>query len=199
MGGRGSGRWHYSQAKSTADFELRIGIKSLKKAGVLLCGNAGSFNWPRHRNIPSIRFKTFNDHIVLKYWYQRLESDGQEIKQTIKLEQQPCHLGGYRTWFRCPHCNRRTSALFFVGRLFRCRICHGLTYTSQQSNKIDRLINKINRIHNKLGVRHLNALSPLPNRPLRMHRKTYHELKESIEDAKDQLCDAIIARFGFRN
>lgn len=49
----------------------------------------------------------------------------------------PCNYGGQRWWFRCPACNRRCRILYLApgSVYFACRICHDLTYTSQQEGR----------------------------------------------------------------
>src|ERR1700730_14154689 len=52
--------------------------------------------------------------------------------------------GGARPWFMCPvqsngvYCGRRVTKLYGVGRLFACRHCYRLAYTSQQESARDR-------------------------------------------------------------
>ena len=48
------------------------------------------------------------------------------------LEIEPVEVGfGTRYYFRCPHCNRRCEAVFYVPRTVGCRKCLHLGYRSQ--------------------------------------------------------------------
>jgi hypothetical protein len=199
MGNRCSGRWFHPNAKSTIESELRIGIKALKEAGCLTPGAAGSLSWSRDNRISQIDFQTLKDRILFKYQYEKPGSNCQDVERTIRLERQPCHFGGHRIWFRCPGCNRRTSALYFIGHQFWCRICHDLSYASQNANELDLLISKINRTYEKLGAGSVNVFGNIPKRPRGMHKSTYDRLYKVAEETRFQLADAIIKRFGVLN
>jgi len=55
----------------------------------------------------------------------------------VHIESTPCNYGGQRWWFRCPDCGRRCRVLYLPSDeiYFSCRICHNLTYESQQEGK----------------------------------------------------------------
>lgn len=48
------------------------------------------------------------------------------------------HLGGARSWFACPRCQRRCADLYVCYDLLACRCCHGLAYRSQRLRPADR-------------------------------------------------------------
>ena len=201
MGGTGSGRWHRQYTKMTTASLPRLQIATLKNSGCLEPGFSGTLSWPGTKLTKSlIPFRSEEDRIRL-YEPSSLLTDhlvGQEVL-VIPLDRLPCHYGGYRTWFRCPRCNRRTKSLYGLSILFACRVCHNLTYESQQKNIIDRLIDRINRIFEQLGSPETGAFSSVPQRPARMHLKTYTKLQAEVEDAQDLLREAIIQRFGSLN
>ena len=201
MGGRGSGRWYWLESKMTTESLHRIEIGVLKRHGCLQPGAEGIlYHFKSGSTRISVIFRSGVDEIAL---YCRFDSGGdyQVVQQmtSITLEQQRCNFGGYRTWFLCPNCDRRTSFLYSVAGLFRCRICHNLTYVSQQSNRIDRLINKVNGIYEKLGDANADVLGLPPKRPRYMHRSTFRKLCEAAEETRLQLAEAIIERFGMLN
>ena len=57
------------------------------------------------------------------------------LSDPVALCSTPCPYGGVRPWFRCPGfaCDgRRVRILYLLGGLFRCRVCHRLTYASRK-------------------------------------------------------------------
>lgn len=54
---------------------------------------------------------------------------------TVKVVTMPCYYGGERYIFKCPHCNRSCYKLYLLHTHFRCRICHNLTYESNNQTK----------------------------------------------------------------
>lgn len=54
---------------------------------------------------------------------------------SIEIERKRCNYGGWRFWFICPECEQRCRILYLTSIQdldFACRICHNLTYRSQQ-------------------------------------------------------------------
>lgn len=78
---------------------------------------------------------------------------------------------GYRSWFICPGCGRRTTALYYRWNYFKCRVCQGLNYFSSQQthNRLEQIYQRIYKLQNQLGVEHdpLNTYDIL--KPKQMH------------------------------
>jgi hypothetical protein len=55
-------------------------------------------------------------------------------KQTFILDTTPCNFDYSRYWFACS-CSRRVGFLYEVNGVFACRICHNLTYASQNKTR----------------------------------------------------------------
>ena len=93
-----------------------------------------------------------------------------------------CHLGGRRAWFRCAvysngrYCGRRVGLLYGAGELFACRRCYGLAYASQREAPMHRGVNRAQKIRMRLGGS-ANLCEPFPEKPKRMHWRTYHRLR----------------------
>jgi hypothetical protein len=195
LGAKGSGRWYRQDKKMTTSSLPRLQIKTLKESGCLEPGFAGILRLAENRSSSLlIPFRSEKDRILLN------DPEGRHNGQAalvIPLDRLPCHYGGFRTWFRCPRCNRRTTSLYGFSTLLACRECQNLTYESQQKNKIDRLIDRVHRIFEQLGSPETGALSAIPKRPFRMGRKSYSKLRIEAEDTQDLLREAIIQRFGF--
>lgn len=78
--------------------------------------------------------------------YTATHADGrtEDIADRVPVE----HFRGRRYLFRCPGCDARRGSLFKTpaGTRFRCRICHGLTYTTRlESDPQARLLGRIAR------------------------------------------------------
>ena len=93
-----------------------------------------------------------------------------------------CHLGGQRPWFVCSvycngrYCGRRAAVLYGAGELFACRRCYGLAYVSQQEAPMHRGVYRAQKIRMRLGGS-ANLCEPFPEKPKRMHRRTYLRLR----------------------
>ncbi len=72
----------------------------------------------------------------MRLLYKVTDRKGKEFTYNYEviLDTTPCYYGGYRWWFLCPSCQRRCRILYMPSdsRIFACRICHNLTYSSQQ-------------------------------------------------------------------
>jgi hypothetical protein len=93
-----------------------------------------------------------------------------------------CHLGGRRPWFRCTayskgrYCGRRVTTVYNAGDVFACRHCCGLAYASQQEPVRERGILTARKIRKRLGGGP-NITRPFPDKPKRMHWRTYDRLR----------------------
>jgi len=81
---------------------------------------------------------------------------------------------GTRWWLTCPKCTSRRAHLFLIdGMDWRCRVCAGLGYRSQQLAEYDRIDYRARKIaHDRLGATWIpDAKNHV--RPRRMHRHTF--------------------------
>jgi hypothetical protein len=109
----------------------------------------------------------------------RIRNDSVHLEshqQVIKLETTPCHYGGKRYWFLCPHCSKRVAVLYERNKLYRCRHCHNLPYTSQRVQQDERLRIKTRKIRDRLEASH-NLAKPVMFKPKGMHWNTFDRLK----------------------
>jgi hypothetical protein len=106
--------------------------------------------------------------------------------QRIPLTWTRCNFGGGRPWFTCIRCNRRVGKLYNSGASLRCRHCCGLWYASQRRGGKSRLYLQALKLRLRLnGI--ANLKEPIPDRPKRMHRKTYVRLRRKLENLEEQL------------
>jgi hypothetical protein len=137
--------------------------------------------------IASISVKILKrDQIVLRYRYNQSEL----IVEPIKIEYKPYHFGGERRFFICPGCEQR-KAILYCARLFRCRACVGLTYSSQHQNTLERGISRVAELRRKLGGSGSLA-DPFPPKPKRMRWETYsRRLEKDQRDCERYLSIAV--------
>lgn len=96
---------------------------------------------------------------------------------SIAIATTPCHFGGERRWFLCPHCGRRCAVLY---EGYRCRVCIKGRYRVELLSPLDRKIEKARRLRRRLGQRRPNPMKPFPDKPHRMRWHTYLRLRDEI-------------------
>lgn len=177
MGGLGSGSYGYGYKirKRTIEETYRLDIKDLKGYGdgkdLQISINNGKI---------SFRIQIKSDHIILIY-----SANGESIREHVDIESTKVGFGE-RLWFCCPECDKKTSRLYIVGKYFRCRECHQLTYLSCQESgdPLDYLYLKIRRLQRKLGLDE-KSVDPyaLPYiKPKNMHYKTFIKLRDQLQE-----------------
>ena len=145
-----------------------LDIRELKKFG-LLCDNrrvlTSHFRWPKIGRI-----------IGNRYWLE-LEFPDRTTAQQIRVSWTPVHLGGQRPWMHCPYCQKRTAILLRSLGGYGCRACLGNPlYACQSRSTHGRRHFELCKIRLLLGGT-ASPLEPFPDRPRRMHRKTYERMK----------------------
>jgi hypothetical protein len=68
------------------------------------------------------------------------------------------------------------AVIYCAGKLFACRHCYRLCYTTQQENAADRALSRACKIRERLGQKTGGVCVPFPSRPKGMHWKTYGRL-----------------------
>ena len=150
MGGRGSGTWYRGGTKTTIEETKRIDIRYMRKQGLLKSGTTGSLRWSC-RGEPSgdIRYSCYSNYLQLNFRYREYGGEWEPMEQRIEFDRTPCHYGGERPWFRCPHCNKRVAVLYGYDIQFLCRHCYQIPYSSQQESYMTNVISQ----KDKLGER----------------------------------------------
>lgn len=176
MGGFGSGRTYWRSGKALVDEQrTRLDVRAMHRRGAV--GNGCL--WVRTHS------------------------------GTLEVEWTRCNYGGSRPWFRCPRCSRRCAVLYpgWIGIDWACRTCLDLAYRSQRLDDEERLRWKAMRLRMRLGELPLLPIldAPMPEKPPRMHRRTYERLVAECEEAEDAYEEAfwngmrrICARLGIR-
>lgn len=173
-----------------------IDVRVWHRQGLLRPGQTFPYSWsqagePRG----SINVRTEPSAVVLSFRARDWERDEwKSVNQRVPIAWTVCHLGGHRPWFCCAAWAngrrrvRRVAKIFLGGSAcFACRHCHGLTYASQHEGPRLRSISRSRKIRMLLGGSP-NVFDPFPEKPHRMHRRTYLRLRARGE-AADALCD----------
>ena len=194
MGGMGSGSWYRWNAKTTCNEVKRIDIRVMKKNGWLEPGWMRSMSWECGGE-PSgdIKYKVDHDGLTLIYRFRSYGDDWQDIKERVLFSRTACNYGGERLWFLCPHCGKRVAVLYGVDARFLCRHCYGLSYATQRTCKLGRLIDK----KHKLGYRIFEDYDGHGWRKRKwMHQKTFDRLYEQYWRLDMAIDNGIAGRFG---
>lgn len=175
MGGYGSGRTQ--GANSTDDFRS-IDIRRWQREGHLEAGRTLDWQWLNNGvKVAAITVKIEAGSLRLIYSYQRYGSEWESLDYPVRLQTTPCNYGGVRYWFSCPasNCGRRVAVLYLGGKIFACRHCYRLAYTTQRETAGNRANRKANKIKHKLNWQKGIAYPP-GGKPKGMHWKTFWRL-----------------------
>ena len=182
MGGIGSGRRPSHAGKDTTEDSMPLDIRRLRRAGVLTPGRFVGWQWTQNDRVhASIRLIAGTGSLVLAYSYTPRGHPVETVRPTVRIETTPCNLGGHHQWFTCPSCTRRVAVIYGTGRLFACRRCKALAYSSQAESADDRAARRANRLRRKLGW-HPGILNGAGLKPKGMHWRTYERLLAQHDD-----------------
>ena len=178
MGGPGSGRWYRWQGtRTTLEEVYRLDVRWLHRHGYL-DGRTHWVTWSRgEQQAGSLLLALQPEGVGLTYRYRVGGGDWESVRQVVTLAWTPCHYGGERPWFRCPGCQRRVAVLCGDDRLFLCRHCYRLPYTSQYETRLDRLYRKLRKLRDRVGEQYAR-------KPKGMHRRTWERLRDQALDAE---------------
>lgn len=193
----GRGQWYRWSTKATTDSQHRVDIRWMRRHGYLRPGMFGSLTWYRgEEKTGSIRFQTEPGQLILLYNYRPQGRAWEQVEENITLDATPCHYGGFRLWFLCPHCTRRVAVLYGAGKLFLCRHCYNLSYSSQREALFDRQLERARSIRKKLGGGQVLS-DPFPWKPKRMQWRTYWKLRNEAKEAEAKGWTGAFKRFGY--
>jgi hypothetical protein len=71
---------------------------------------------------------------------------------------------------------RRCAVVYGAGKLFACRLCYNLRYTTQQEDWSWRQVSKAIKIRERLGQQEGGVVAPFPRKPKGMWWRTYYRL-----------------------
>lgn len=112
---------------------LRLDVGALQRAGALKVGSAMAWGWQSQgEQVARIDLHADTYQLRLCYRTRSKGDDWKDVAEVVTVEWRAQPRGGMRAYFRCPGCDNRVCRLYGVD-LFRCRVCHGLNYASQQN------------------------------------------------------------------
>ena len=174
MGGYNSGRTGW---RAKCERLLSIDVRRWSRGGYLSSLGSFGWQWTINERKCSIGVSVHSRSVELRY-----TKDGEAYAYTVRLDSTPCHFGGWRLWFVCPstRCGRRVAKLFLGKQYFACRRCYNLAYQSQCYSAFDRSLQQAGKIRRRLSGGEALA-DPFPEKPKRMHWRTYARLRERCE------------------
>ncbi|SFB31738.1 hypothetical protein [Azotobacter beijerinckii] len=175
---------------ATEDYRA-LDVRALHRAGVLVPGWSGNWNWWRNgEKRASIGLEVESRDSVRLRYQVTLNGQAEQMDYPVSVEWMPCHLGGERPWFLCPCCGRRVAKLY-AHRLFACRHCLRLNYASQQANKRDRALDRSWDLRRALGCQEGFLIRPaeLIRKPKGMHWRTFGRKIEQLKQVDARALD----------
>ena len=197
MGGMGSGRYWYWDAKdSTGDYRA-IDVRRWQRDGLLAPHQEFGWQWSRNSEVvASIRVCPKSNRVILTYRHRGSGKDWKDESYPVYLNWTTCNFGGKRPWFLSPvmGCGRRV-AILYGGGIFACHHCHQLAYPSQRETYIDRAARRANRIRECLGWEQ-GIMNPKGwQKPKGMHWSTFERLNKEHDAFVDMSLVGMAVRF----
>jgi hypothetical protein len=142
-----------------------------------------TLKWPRIAQMRIARYRLI------------LELRGHGVPQQIRISWTRLHLGGERPWLHCPHCQTRVARLYHGLGGYFCRACVGNPpYASQHLSAQGRAHFQACKLRLQLdGQAQLSM--PFPERPPRMHQRTYDRLRREGMNREAGLSKRMRRRF----
>jgi hypothetical protein len=168
---------------------LPIDIRRLHQKQLLRPGTSFGWHWSRDdEEIGSIGIDVLETAVQFRYAWTPRDCDPVQKLYRAALERTPCRYGGFRTWYRCPWCDRRCAVLYGLSRdgYFGCRLCLRLAYASEAEDTCDRLWRK----KRKLEARLIDD----DGKPKWMRATTYVRILEHIDAVEEALDRNFLAR-----
>ena len=186
-------------ARAACESHKTIDVRRWHRDGRLAAGQSFTNSWTfGGKPAGTINVTTQADVVTLTYSTRRGDAARKPVSQRVPITWTDCHFGGRRPWFVCSgysdgqYCGRRVAVLYGAG-IFACRHCHGLAYETQQQSARWRGFTKAQKIRMRLDGS-VNLLEPFPQKPPRMHWRTYEQLHRAYEIAKDRSLQGILGR-----
>lgn len=182
-----------TREKDTVEDHRRLDIRALHRAKVLQTRHQTSWHWSRDdRMIASIGLQVESQQrLHLRYQLTR-HGQPEQLDYPVRITWTACHLGGQRPWFLCPCCGKRV-AILYLKRIFACRQCLRLNYTSQQSSRYNLACDQSWKLRRALGCQRgvLDLSAEFIPRPKGMHQRTFARKIARLQQLDEQALDGI--------
>lgn len=120
--------------RTEVEDSLKLSIFCLRKDRVLRQGWKGVSSWGE----ANIGITAWVDNEIPKItldYRVKIDDDWQSLAYDVYLTKTACNLGGFRTWFMCPNCDKKVGILYLLNGKFYCRRCQNLTYRTNNGSK----------------------------------------------------------------
>lgn len=197
MGGLGSGTWYRWDKKTTTEEVRRLDIRYMNKnCGIRSPGSSGVISWScGGEPSGSVSYRVGDNSLLLNYKYRAYGEGWTDYRETVLLDRTPCHYGGERLWFLCPHCSTRVAVLYGADVRFLCRHCYDLPYASQNETHLDRMMRKARKLRRRMHADD-NLGLPVWEKPKGMHWTTFERLRFKELLASEAVNADMAARLG---
>jgi hypothetical protein len=173
----------YAYGRDTCEGCASLDIRRLRQENLLQPGRRSGLSWSRNGEPSgSIQIEIEDGAALLIYRTRRYgDQEWRDIRQRVPIVWTACALGGRRPWFLCAvfangrYCGRRAAILYAGGDLFACRHCYRLAYASQSESPRNRYLSQAQKLRMRLGGSP-SLIDPFPDKPPRMHWRTYERL-----------------------
>ena len=166
--------------KTTVDACWQLDMKEVARGVNFAVASSGSIAWQARfelraavnfQIIPPDRMRLFYQ-VVNKWTGEKTDYD-----YTLSVVDTPCFYGGRRYWFLCPACKQRCRILYAAPDclVFGCRLCHNLTYPSQQQGP-----DHLGRVMKAFFDTVINDSPFISERTKRRKWRQYQQLFESL-------------------
>jgi hypothetical protein len=132
------------------------------------------------------------ERMTVARYLLRLELQGQDAPQPIRVNWTKCNFGGSRPWLIC-RCAKRVARLFRGLGGYYCRNCCNVIYESQRRSAKARIYLQAYRLRQRLGGSR-PLLDEVPKRPAGMRRKTYMRLCWRLKSLESHLTGSRVVR-----
>ncbi|MAG37629.1 MAG: hypothetical protein CL878_15450 [Dehalococcoidia bacterium] len=171
----GSGHWKRWHRKAAVEDHPALDVRVWQRDGLLQPG--AEFDWEGDAASDAVAeawVRVGDDTLEITYAYLAAGGKGSDGIEIVEVEQTPCNFGGTRPWFLCA-CGARVALLYVGVEGLGCRLCYDLAYVSQREDRADRALRRTWAIRERLGASS-GPLTEVPDKPPRMHHRTYHWL-----------------------
>jgi hypothetical protein len=163
-----------------------LDVRFLRREGFFADGGVtvgATLKWPSIARMRIARYRLI------------LDLRGHTVPQQIRVAWTRVYLGGERPWMHCPHCERRVARLYAGLGGYFCRACVGNPpYATQRLSAQGRAHFEACKLRLMLdGEAQLST--PFPERPPRMHRRTYQRLRREGMNLEAGLSKRMLRRF----
>jgi hypothetical protein len=197
MGGIGSGTWCRWSKQETTESCKRIDIRYMRRNGLLVPGSSNSLSWSCNGEPSgSIRYRYSGGCLLLDFKFRVNGGEWEPVEQIVPLTSTACNYGNSRQWFLCPRCNYRCAVLYGVNKLFLCRKCYRLPYSSQMNGYLDRLLDKKHDLGERIFEHYEFGEGWLKKKG--MHQKTFDRLYSKYKNLELRIDQGTIAQFGLK-